>query len=58
MPTTEMEAYRRLFGQVPVQDETPSANEARLSVLPTLTTTTERTVAPGGSITMKVVPKN
>jgi hypothetical protein len=54
MPATELEAYERLLG--PVSAPELSTHEARTSILSTLTTT-ERTVAPDGTVTTKVVLK-
>lgn len=55
MPEIELEAYERLLGHVPTPGNLHQA-EARPSVLSTLTTT-ERTVAPDGTVTTKVVLK-
>lgn len=54
MPETELEAYERLLGPNSTPGDPP--NEALSSILSTLTTT-ERTVAPDGSVTTKVVLK-
>lgn len=51
-PKTELEAYERLLSSQ--SSETPTSNKP--SVLSTLTTT-ERTVAPDGSVTTKIVLK-
>lgn len=54
MPATELEAYERLLG--PTSQQTMPADSQRPSILATLTTT-ERTVAPDGTVTTKVVLK-
>jgi hypothetical protein len=54
MPTTEMEAYERLLE--PATTAPDPVNTARTTILSTLTTT-ERTVAPDGTTTTKVVLK-
>jgi hypothetical protein len=54
MPNTELDAYERLLGRPGASAKTEGA--PRASVLSTLTTT-ERTVAPDGTITTKVVLK-
>ncbi|KAH7135799.1 hypothetical protein B0J11DRAFT_426797 [Dendryphion nanum] len=53
-PETELEAYERLLGPSNTQSDAPTPS--RPSILSTLTTT-ERTVAPDGTITTKVVLK-
>ncbi|KAF2246110.1 hypothetical protein BU26DRAFT_521596 [Trematosphaeria pertusa] len=54
MPETELDAYERLLG--PVSAPAEFAKDGRSSILSTLTTT-ERTVAPDGTVTTKVVLK-
>ncbi|KAF2269459.1 hypothetical protein CC78DRAFT_529239 [Lojkania enalia] len=54
MPGTELDAYERLLG--PASGSPDLTNEARPSILSTLTTT-ERTVATDGTVTTKVVLK-
>ncbi|KAF2685384.1 hypothetical protein K458DRAFT_417439 [Lentithecium fluviatile CBS 122367] len=55
MPETELDAYERLLGR-PHAPGAATKEEGRPSVLSTLTTT-ERTVAPDGTVTTKVVLK-
>jgi len=57
MPETELDAYERLLGRTQVPGAPAKDTDvARPSVLSTLTTT-ERTVAPDGTVTTKVVLK-
>ncbi|KAF2648136.1 hypothetical protein K491DRAFT_613332 [Lophiostoma macrostomum CBS 122681] len=53
MPAMDLEAYERLLGPVSAPGHT---SEASASILSTLTTT-ERTIAPDGTVTTKVVLK-
>lgn len=55
MPETELEAYERVLGPLSSQEDF-AQSDARPSVLSTLTTT-ERTIAPDGTVTTKVVLK-
>jgi hypothetical protein len=56
MPDTELDAYERLLGRAQVPGAATKEEQDRPSVLSTLTTT-ERTVAPDGTVTTKVVLK-
>ena len=55
LPETELEAYERVLGPMSSREDA-NQTEVRPSVLSTLTTT-ERTIAPDGTVTTKVVLK-